>query len=93
MEKYIGTKIVLAMPMEAHAFQFGLGRSPGVTPEVDNQGHSQPGYKIQYEDGYISWSPQEVFERSYRKVTESEILLLEKGAVPGPPNERKIVRG
>lgn len=24
-----------------------------------------PGYAVKYEDGYISWSPKEVFERAY----------------------------
>lgn len=24
------------------------------------------GYKVQYEDGYVSWSPKDVFERAYR---------------------------
>jgi hypothetical protein len=26
---------------------------------------SQPGYKVIYEDGYISWSPKEVFDKAY----------------------------
>lgn len=25
----------------------------------------KPGYKVQYEDGYISWSPKDVFEKAY----------------------------
>lgn len=25
----------------------------------------QPGYAVKYKDGYISWSPKEVFEESY----------------------------
>ena len=24
------------------------------------------GYKVVYPDGYVSWSPQEVFEKAYR---------------------------
>jgi hypothetical protein len=25
----------------------------------------QPGYKVVYEDGYISWSPKDVFDKTY----------------------------
>ena len=25
----------------------------------------QPGYKVKYEEGYISWSPKEAFEKGY----------------------------
>jgi len=27
----------------------------------------KPGYKVEYEDGYVSWSPKDVFEAAYRK--------------------------
>lgn len=26
------------------------------------------GYKVVYEDGYVSWSPKEVFEKAYKEV-------------------------
>lgn len=32
----------------------------------------QPGYAVKYEDGYISWSPADVFERSYFELTDHE---------------------
>lgn len=35
------------------------------TPKNENQ--SDEGYLVQYEDGYISWSPKETFESAYRK--------------------------
>jgi hypothetical protein len=28
-------------------------------------GEIKPGYAVKYEDGYISWSPKEVFEKAY----------------------------
>lgn len=28
----------------------------------------QPGYKVKYPDGYVSWSPKDVFERAYREL-------------------------
>jgi len=27
-----------------------------------------PGYKVIYEDGYVSWSPADVFEKAYREI-------------------------
>lgn len=30
----------------------------------------QSGYGVKYEDGYISWSPKDVFERSYMKLND-----------------------
>ena len=26
----------------------------------------RPGYKVVYPDGYVSWSPKDVFEKAYR---------------------------
>lgn len=34
------------------------------------------GYKVMYEDGYISWSLKEVFERCYRLITETEKKIV-----------------
>lgn len=36
----------------------------------------KPGYKVMYEDGYMSWSPRDVFERCYRLVTPAEASLI-----------------
>lgn len=35
------------------------------------------GYKVVYPDGYISWSPKDVFEEAYRLVSVKEIDLIE----------------
>lgn len=32
----------------------------------------QEGYKVTYEDGYVSWSPKNAFERAYWKVPDGE---------------------
>lgn len=71
MEKYIGTKTVMAEPMnESKAVENGFAR-----PNKDNH-EWRPGYHVQYEtpDGskYDSWSPASVFEKSY-KVAETYI--------------------
>ncbi len=63
MEKiYIGTKVVAAEPMTEFVFR-GEG--------------DREGYKVRYEDGYVSWSPKETFERSYREITEAERAIIE----------------
>lgn len=32
------------------------------------------GYKVRYEDGYISWSPKDVFEKAYRELDCEEFI-------------------
>ncbi len=75
MERYIGTKIVLAEPMEDAEFALNIRSLENVVIGAD--GHGRAGYKVVYEDGYTSWSPQETFERAYRRVTDAEIHLIE----------------
>ncbi len=53
MHKYIGTKVVKAYPAQ-----------------LENAGGHKvgdEGYKVIYEDGYVSWSPKDVFEKHYKK--------------------------
>lgn len=37
----------------------------------------RPGYRVQYADGYVSWSPKAVFEEAYRPVSDGERELVE----------------
>ena len=37
----------------------------------------KPGYKVVYPDGYVSWSPKDVFEKSYR-VLDCEDFINDK---------------
>jgi len=55
MDKYLGTKTIKAEPC------LGSGGMNG----RDTSG--KEGYAVQYEDGYTSWSPKEVFEKAYRR--------------------------
>ncbi len=64
---YIGTKVIAAKPMSEA--QWGLLK--GFIPEQD-----RPGYRVRYEDGYVSWSPKEVFERAYREISEKEMAII-----------------
>lgn len=70
MESYIGAKIIKAEPMSKADFVMKV-KGEG-NAEIDSQGKSAEGYLVEYEDGYQSWSPAEVFERCYRKITDSE---------------------
>ena len=84
MERYIGTKIIAAEPMSEA--EFAQVVRPLGTIRIDSQGNSRPGYKVVYEDGYTSWSPQEVFERAYRRITDAEFALI-VGADPQAKSE------
>ena len=71
MKTYIGMKVVLAKPMNRQ--QYNDYR--GWTLPADENGEDE-GYLVEYVDGgkanhpdhegYISWSPDEVFARAYR---------------------------
>ena len=82
MERYIGTKIVLAEPMEDVTFALSIRSLENVV--VGSDGHGRAGYKVVYEDGYTSWSPKETFERAYRRVTDAEIAIITNPDLPGP---------
>lgn len=61
MKKYIGIKTVDAKPMsKGKAFDNKLTRS------ISTGESEVEGYKVIYEDGYESWSPKDVFEKTYK---------------------------
>ncbi len=76
MKEYSGAKILQAEPMTSAGFKVDQGESSGA-PEGSNPQPSRPGYKVRYPDGYVSWSPKEVFEIAYREVTRAERALFE----------------
>lgn len=74
MQYYIGTKIVTARPMTRQAYNdYRNWELPS-----DEDG-TDAGYLVEYKDGgqanhpdhegYISWSPEAVFNRAYRETT------------------------
>lgn len=71
MKKYVGTKQVSAEPMNLGEFIKTTGRNPYANSS-DVHGDNEEGYIVEYEDGYKSWSPKEVFEKAY-KVAETHI--------------------
>lgn len=60
MKKFIGTKVIMAMPMTMTEAQKVLGR------EIKPATIEEDGYLVEYKDGYKSWSPKSVFEKAYR---------------------------
>ena len=74
MKKYVGTKHIEAEPMlMQEAYDKGLlqaGRMP-----VENK----LGYIVKYNDGYLSWSPKDVFEAAYEvEETPLDRLYIER---------------
>lgn len=69
---YIGTKMVRAEAMDSDTFTKSVRQIPGhpIGPPTS------PGYKVVYEDGYVSWSPAGAFEHAYRQLNDGEIRLL-----------------
>lgn len=56
-DKFIGTKIINACPCDAWK-------------KMGEYEVGSPGYKVTYSDGYQSWSPKEIFEESYRQISD-----------------------
>ena len=63
-----GTKIINAEPANRWDV-LGASKKPG---DLD----ADPGYRVVYADGYVSWSPKEVFEAAYREVSRDEAFVL-----------------
>jgi len=75
MEKFIGVKIIEAEPQDC-------------PKDTHFSKKGDPGYKVQYEDGYISWSPKDVFEKAYRKTDNMTFGL----AIEAMKKGKKIAR-
>ncbi|SHN03792.1 Protein of unknown function [Anaerosporobacter mobilis DSM 15930] len=62
MKKYIGTKMLQATPMSIGDYNKYRGWTI-----PSNENPNDEGYLVEYEDGYQSWSPKEVFEKAYKE--------------------------
>lgn len=82
-EIYIGTKIVAAEEMSEKEYFGGKG------VDMDPAMPDRPGMKVRYEDGYVSWSPKETFDRAYRRVTLKEAEMVGSGqfVIPDSSND------
>lgn len=76
MKHYIGTKTVKAEPMTmGEAYKRGLLQAGRIPTAAETE---KPGYYVQYENGYESWSPADVFEAAYKPAeTFRERLRIE----------------
>ena len=90
MDKYLGVKMVHAAP----ALRLDDGKGDVRIQLLKSCPMPRPGdavdmgYKVVYEDGYESWSPQDVFEKAYRKVAGMNFGLALEAAKMG----KKIAR-
>lgn len=73
MQKFIGTKVVMAVAMTS-------GRASEYTGKpISSHEQGRSGYLVEYPDGYKSWSPKDVFEAAYRLCeTPQQRLQIEK---------------
>ena len=75
MKRYVGTKYLFAKPMTRSEYNNYRGWS---LPENEKHLANDLGYLVEYENGggpnhpnhvgYISWSPKQVFEDTYKEV-------------------------
>jgi len=68
---YIGSKIIRGIPMDEVTFLTTVKKQ---VERADRE--TRPGYRVTYPDGYVSWSPKDVFEMAYREVTPEEAELV-----------------
>lgn len=64
---YFGAKAIKAEPMNLGDYNNFRGWTIH-----ENENPDREGYLVEYPDGYISWSPKEVFEEAYAWVPENE---------------------
>jgi hypothetical protein len=81
MKKYVGLKLIQAEPMSYYDFSikkynkmsyydFSIKKYNKFNEESEYaiQNKNSEGYLVQYEDGYISWSPKKIFEKAYKEI-------------------------
>jgi hypothetical protein len=72
MRKYIGFKLINAKPMSLGEYNMFRGWQ---IPE--NEDPNREGYKVVYPDGYVSWSPKEIFESAYMAIGDNNTIIQE----------------
>lgn len=88
MQQYIGTKIIKAWPARRCTFIGGKVVYACLDEIVPAGCNTEEGYRIEYADGYLSWSPREVFEEAYRQTDRMNFGLAIEAAKKG----KKIAR-
>lgn len=85
MEKFIGTKIIEAEP----AYRVDGKTVQPTTWPVPEGSIAEEGYAVRYPDGYMSWSPKDVFEEAYRRTDNLTFGLAIEAAKKGKRIARK----
>lgn len=67
--KYIGIKKIEAEPMTRGEYNDFRGWK---TPKDENP--SDEGYIVKYSDGYVSWSPKDVFDKAYSRIGDKPLI-------------------
>lgn len=88
MRQYIGSKIVNACPAYRCTFPGGMVTYAAVGDIIPTECKIEDGYRVRYEDGYLSWSPKAVFEAAYRETSGLSFGLAIEAAKMG----KKIAR-
>jgi len=76
MNYYIGTKLIKAEPMNLGDYNIFKGWQ---IPADENP--LRDGYKVQYSDDYISWSPKEEFEKAYMVLSTNKALKTDAPSI------------
>lgn len=84
MEKFIGTKIIEAEP----AYRVDGKTVQPTTWPVPAGAQAEEGYAVRYPDGYMSWSPKDVFEEAYRRTDNLTFGL----AIEAAKKRKRIAR-
>ena len=91
MKQYIGAKIIQAELANRYEFEDGTAFTKMVSEEWTKaeaaklkQPHNvRGGYAVFYPDGYVSWSPKDVFEEAYRETDGMSFGLAIEAAKKG----------
>lgn len=78
MKTYIGVKIVQAEPLTLG--EYNTRRGWKIPADEDP---ARAGFYLKYPDGYVSWSPREIFQGAYRLVSSEERGLVIAAPKPG----------
>ena len=93
MEKYIGTKMVKAEPAYRYWMEDGekviVAHDEDKPQKIVDAVSREDGYKVVYPDGYVSWSPKDVFEMAYRPTDGMNFGLAIEAAKMGMRIARK----
>lgn len=89
MSKFIGVKMVEAVPMTAGQAANKGYRTPVAEKYSDLEAE---GYEVTYPDGYKSWCPKDVFEASYYQIQDSNGEMIYRNDVEGFINKVESIK-